>query len=362
MKTDKALLIFDQLVINIGLYNFESWLPMVMSKKSFENSDSTLSYWETFQPETLNQKICRMILGVHKKSSRLGIIGELGRFPLFVKGLCHVLKYYAHICQVEGNGSLIGHAVREMKSSSNPSIKTWFGRVEKIKTNLNIKYSQFSKIELIGEQIKKQIRSKFERFWLDEIKKVKLGTDNLNHNKLRYYSTIKGCFKKEQYIDLVPNRAQRSDLTRIRISSSRLAVEILRYQTPKVPENKRYCKYCTPSGIDNDLPGYLDNEQHFLASCSSFTLKRNCMFGRMESIKPGFLKLTTAQQTATLLCPTTVLTAKLTNKYIKILFKIRKLLDEGIPALNLGYDSGVMLSNEFWDDNFNDDNLSEDLS
>ena len=85
METDKALQIFDQLVTSIGLYNCESWLPMVMSKKLFENSDSTLSYWETFQPETLNQKICRMILGVHKKCSRLGIIGELGRFPLFEK-------------------------------------------------------------------------------------------------------------------------------------------------------------------------------------------------------------------------------------------------------------------------------------
>ena len=45
-----------------------------------------------------------------------------------------------------------------------------------------------------------------------------------------------------------------------------------------------------------------------------------------------------------------------------ILFKSRKLLDEGIPALNLGYDSGVMVSNEFWDDNFDDDNSTEDLS
>ena len=353
MSTDKALQIFDQLVTSIGLYNCEYWLPLIMTKKSFSNSDSTFSYWGNLQVETINQKICRMILGVQKKSSRLGTLGELGRFPLFVKGLCHVLKFHALICQSEGKGTLISHAVAEMKSSvsSQSPNNSWFGRIEKLKENLNINYQKNSKIDSIGFHIKKQVKSKFENFWLAEINKVKPGPDNLNHNKLRYYATFKGCFKREEYINLVPNRSQRSDLTRLRISSSRLGVEILRYRRPKIPENQRYCRYCTPSGNDNHLPGYVDNELHLLVSCSSFTLKRNCLFGRMESIRPGFLALPPNQKAATLLCPTSVLTAKLSNKYISILFNIRKKLDEGVPALNIGYKYGVLVSNEFYDDN-----------
>ena len=152
---------------------------------------------------------------------------------------------------------------------------------------------------------------------------------------------------------MVPNRSQRADLTRIRISASHLGIETLRYS--KIPEEKRYCRYCTPSGADNTLEGYVDNEQHFLVSCSSFSLKRNCLFGRMESIIPGFISLPPVQQTATLLCPTSVVTAKLANKYIQILFKVRKLLDEGVPALNIGYESGVIIPNEFYDDSDCDD-------
>ena len=38
-----------------------------------------------------------------------------------------------------------------------------------------------------------------------------------------------------------------------------------------------------------------------------------------------------------------------------ILFKVRKLLDEGVPALNIGYESGAIISNEFYDDSDNDD-------
>ena len=76
--------------------------------------------------------------------------------------------------------------------------------------------------------IKKQIRGKYESFWLSEINIIKIGSDNINHNKLQYYYTLKGCFKKEAYLDLVPNRSQRSDLTRLRISSSHLVVHSLK--------------------------------------------------------------------------------------------------------------------------------------
>ena len=345
LPTDKAFQIFDQLVTSIGLYNCESWLPLIMTKKSFSDQSTLLKFWESFKLETLNQKIGRMILGVHKKSSRLGTIGELGRFPLFVKAICHVIKYQAQICKTDNN-SLIGQMVKEIKTQPNHDLSTWWGRVDKIKQTLGIKYSSFSKIDIIGQNIKRQVKSKFEAFWLAEINEIKLGPDNKDHNKLRFYSTIKGCFKKEPYVDLVPNRAQRADLSRLRISSSRLGVEVLRYKN--VPLEKRYCGYCTPSGADNNVEGYLDDEQHFLTACTSFTLKRNCFFSRLNNIITGFSDLSSLSKTATILCPTSVQTSKLSNKFIKIMFKARKSLDDGYPILNMGYERGI-IPNEFFD-------------
>ena len=92
LPTDKSFQIFDQLVSSIGLYSCEFWLPLVISNKSFQNVENLFSYWETLKIETLNQKISRMVLGVHKKSSRLAVLGELGRYPLFIKGFCNLLK------------------------------------------------------------------------------------------------------------------------------------------------------------------------------------------------------------------------------------------------------------------------------
>ena len=60
----------------------------------------------------------------------------------------------------------------------------------------------------------------------------------------------------------------------------------------------------------------------------------------------------------TILCPTSTKKAKLTNKYIKILFDTRSKLDEGFPILNGGYEMGVAV-NSFLDSD--DDNDCESL-
>ena len=48
-----------------------------------------------------------------------------------------------------------------------------------------------------------------------------------------------------------------------------------------------------------------------------------------------------------MLCPTTVVTTKLVNKFVQLVFKTRKLLDEGVPALNLGFEQGAKYPNIF---------------
>ena len=121
-----------------------------------------------------------------------------------------------------------------MQSTPDPGYTSWWPKTEKLETLLNLKYSKFSKLENIGDSIKQQVKSKFESFWLKQIKRISLHTDGHDKNKMRFYKKIKGCLKKEAYIDLVPNQAQRSDLTRL-----------------------------------------------FLLSCQTFSLKRNCFLAKL---------------------------------------------------------------------------------
>ena len=76
-----------------------------------------------------------------------------------------------------------------------------------------------------GNKIASHIRGRFDRFWLEEIKSVKPGSDGINHNKLRTYSKFKSFFGLEPYLELVRNRSQRADLTRFRTSAHCLGVE-----------------------------------------------------------------------------------------------------------------------------------------
>ena len=359
MPTDRAYQIFDQLVASIGLYNCESWLPVIMSKKSFANAQNLFKFWESFKLEKINQSISRMLLGVHRKTSRLATIGELGRFPLFITGLCHTLKYKAHLHKMMRNGSLVGLAASEMSLRVDNDLKTWWGRTEQIQKILGLNNIEFGNPENIGARIKRMVKSKFEIFWLSEINKINLTSDGQNHNKLRFYAQLKGCFKKEPYIDLVPNRSQRSDLARLRTSSSRLAIEVMRYQRPPVPANQRYCRYCRPLGDDETMmAGHVDDEQHFLINCRTFTFKRNCFLARFAIFKPEIHSMTPQNKTMVILCPTSTITAKLANKFIQLMFESRKQLDEGNPIFNLGYEQGVAINPFFNDtDDSDDDSL-----
>ena len=196
--------------------------------------------------------------------------------------------------------------------------------------------------------------------WIEKVNKIELGHDGLNHNKLRFYCKLKGSFTKEPYLDLVPNRTQHADLTRLRISSSRLAIELQRYHRPPVPALQRYCSYCRPAEENNLLQGYVDDEMHFLLNCSTFAFKRNCFLSKLETVLPGFKDMSAQQMAVTILCPVTTIAAKLANKYIKILFDNRKQLDEGIPILNLGYEKGIACNPFFTDHDSDIDDILTD--
>ena len=97
------------------------------------------------------------------------------------------MKYYANICKSEGNGSLIGHAIKEMKTAHNPTLTSWFSRVAKNRTFFGLQYSTFSNI--YGKLIKKQIQSGAELCQAQD--KLVLAKPALPITKLRLSSNCK---------------------------------------------------------------------------------------------------------------------------------------------------------------------------
>ena len=278
-----------------------------------------MRFWEKFQPELLNQKVCRLLLSVHKKCSRLAVLGELGRYPVMIPAIKLCLKYQYQI-EHSDKTSLIYKVVQDMKGYS--ELDCWYNRMDKIKKLFNIR-RLYGKPEKVGKSIDKILRSKFDRFFLDEINQSKIGSDGCDHNKLRLYKTFKGSFATEPYITNICNRNQRAWLSRFRTSAHRLRIETGRHTSPVTPLSQRICKYCDS--------GQCDTEQHAILECSLFNLKRQCFFARVTALNPTFLNLTTEQQLKTILCPATTKLAKCVSKFLGIISDTRNEIDLGLP-------------------------------
>ena len=184
---------------------------------------------------------------------------------------------------------------------------------------------------------------------MDKINEFKANPhgDSQNRNKLRTYCKLKGSFTQEPYISLVRNRNQRAFLTRLRVSSHNLGIELGRRTQPITPLDKRKCIYCQHNSPDLSQQGSsanmsqpnlcLDDELHFLVHCPTFTIKRNCLYGKIECLVPNFKEFNDFQKFVQMLCPTTPQAAKLVSKFCKIMFECRKKLDEGSNMHDLGF-------------------------
>ena len=202
----------------------------------------------------------------------------------------------------------------------------------------NIFYNKSS-----GKRLLTTIKSKFDVHFLGKIREVKQSSsDTHDHNKLRTYRTLKSSFTREPYVYLIWNRNQRCFISRLRVSSHSLRIELGRHTRPITPIDQRTCRYCCPGPPSCPGPGPPscppcppasagppsppDTEFHFLAQCTMFTADRNCLFKKL--LNPKFANLSLEEKFRILLCPTTAITIKLVNKFIKNMFKGREKYDE----------------------------------
>ena len=322
MKVDRAIQLFTSLVCPIAQYASEFWSILNIPIKSFNNKNDLMRAWETFTPETLNQRFCRLILSVQKKTSRLAVLGELGQYPLLVNSFIQTIKYKWSLYNTSHCDSLVRDALSEMSSYADSGHDCWLSRVRKLENLFNIPtLRNFIKKEAAGNIIKKRVKSVFDRFWMDEVNADKI-VNGVNSNKLRFYTTLKSSFSKEPYLDLVLSRNHRSFLTRLRCSAHHLEIEKLRYSKPYVPPSNRICKFCTS--------GQIGDEVHFLMNCDIFNVKRECFLGKMNSIVAGFKNMSADNKIKTILCPKSSAAVKTINKFIRIMFLARDNINEGL--------------------------------
>ena len=71
--------------------------------------------------------------------------------------------------------------------------------------------------------------------------------------------------------------------------------------------------------------------------CPIFAFKRACFFGKLSSIMPSFQFLSEEDKFKAILCPTSELSTKVVNKYIRIMFNARDNIDNGVDITKSCY-------------------------
>jgi hypothetical protein len=89
--------------------------------------------------ENIHVKVCKLILGVHRKATNNAVRGELGSYPLLISMLTLSFKYWWKLNQdcSFGSSSLVVQALIENRSFQYGNYFTWSKGIKSICSLIN---------------------------------------------------------------------------------------------------------------------------------------------------------------------------------------------------------------------------------
>ena len=174
-----ALKLFDTLVLPIVSYGGVIWGPLYARKV---NENNFMTSCNDSPIERLNVKLCKYLLGVHRKSTNDAVRGELGRFPLLISILNNSFQYMRKMEQSCTHSlvkiSCMDKDIRTLNSS-------WYNCINRLANVFNQSRSFLSDMQNV-----------YRISWTKTI--------NECTGKLRTYSLFKNTFSLENYVIQLP--------------------------------------------------------------------------------------------------------------------------------------------------------------
>jgi hypothetical protein len=262
------LKLFDALILPILLYASEIW-GLSSIRLDYNNDLLEQLFSKEYLCEKLHIKFCKRVLMIGKCSSNIGVLAELGRFPLVINLISKNVQYFLKLQSIKNNSIL-----SEAYKVSGWLNSTWFSTCSKLVQAFNLEISNKSSNSTpykgAIKSLKKEICAKYmEKFFIDIQKS----------NKLDIYKQVKKCYKMESYLCSIKNISNRAALSKLRLSAHTLPIEKLR---GKEPRENRYCIACGNTT--------LGDEKHVLLECPhpSLVKHRFKFYCKLNQLYPGF--------------------------------------------------------------------------
>jgi ribosomal protein S24E len=244
------LKLFDSMIKPILLYGSEIWAIFGWKQNNFHNIQKYL-FNDKHKFEALHIKMCRNILGVHKKATEIMVRSELGRYPLMSNILQNIYRYWQHLLNMDET-SLVYNTLKIMIEKDRQGQINYYSRLKGLLTVMNSQefIHKTTKSESVrnSHHIRTVFQTKFTSVFFRTLEEK--ANRQSSGGRFEIYDKVKKQYKFENYLLLKKNNLRRN-ITNIRISTHNLPIEVLRKSN--IERNMRKCTLCDTGAVGSEV-------------------------------------------------------------------------------------------------------------
>ncbi len=232
------------------------------------------------------------MLGVSRNATISAIRGETGHVPILIRLASPLLKFVFRVSKMPLD-SLVYKGYLDCLQMAQSSNMGWLSGVKELLDHVKnrtiwpclLSHAKIDKPKMLCKQITSALMNEYIGTWKNIINNGisssrRAQVDSSGGNKLRTYCTFKNSYHRENYLVMIKRKDIRRSLTRLRISAHNLMIETGRHLKLNIVD--RVCPTC----------GVLEDELHFVTSCSMYEAARDTLYKHVINISPVFAYLT----------------------------------------------------------------------
>ena len=218
--------------------------------------------------EIIHIKVCKLILGVHRKATNNAVRGELGSYPLLITMLCLSIKYWWKLNKncLDGCDSLAVHALLDNRRICSTGISSWSTGLKNIFTLVDgLEIWDKPNIFLLMEVFSLRFNLIMIIFGFIRLTVVR---QSLGHT---------AYLKKNLHLKIILRRSITANFSRLRVSAHSLMIEKGRHFRKKIPIENRLCTLLNLNETEDEahfMPGILCLDM--LDVLTTLILERRC--------------------------------------------------------------------------------------
>jgi hypothetical protein len=209
--------------------------------------------------EAINVKACKQFMMVSSKTTNAAVLGDCGRYPLFISIVMRLISYWLRILQMSSDRYPY-KCFQMLHYLDTTGHSNWASGVKNVlfKFGFGIVWisQDVGSVNNFLQQLSERLHDISSQEWF---------TKACSLSKLRTYVEFKSLLCPEQYLLEVTIPCHRRALSRLRCSNHSLIIESGRYHNIDVDD--RICQLCDTDEIED--------EYHFVLVCPLFIDIRN---------------------------------------------------------------------------------------